>query len=79
MGQFAEKLKAMREAAGFTQKQLAELADLSQQAIAAWERGTREPGWSAVQSLSTALGVDCTAFADCDDMKKPASKRPRKK
>jgi transcriptional regulator with XRE-family HTH domain len=59
---FGAKLKAVREAAGLTQDQLAEKAGLYKFSIAKIEQGVREPTWSTVQALAKALGVDCTAF-----------------
>ena len=59
---FAARLKELREAAGLTQKQLADRADLSQRAISAWEQAEREPGWLAVLALAKALSVNCLAF-----------------
>ena len=60
---FGEKLRELRKAKGLSQQQLADATGLSQNAISQWEANAREPGWSAVQALATALGVDCTAFA----------------
>jgi transcriptional regulator with XRE-family HTH domain len=60
--QFGPKLRALREAAGLSQKELAEVSGLSQNGISQWERGTREPSWGAVLALAEALGVDCRAF-----------------
>jgi putative transcriptional regulator len=59
---FATRLKDMREAAGITQKQLADRAGLSQRAISHWEQGLREPSWLNVVALAAALGTDCRAF-----------------
>jgi transcriptional regulator with XRE-family HTH domain len=60
---FAARLKALREARGLTQKQLAERADLHLGAVFKLEQGKREPAWSTVLALAEALGVDCRAFA----------------
>lgn len=59
---FGARLKAVREAAGLTQDQLAERAGLYKFSIAKLEQGVREPTWSTVQVLAKALGVDCRAF-----------------
>jgi transcriptional regulator with XRE-family HTH domain len=59
---FAARLKELREAAGLSQKALADRAGLSQRAVSHWEQGIREPGWSNVLALARALGVDCRAF-----------------
>lgn len=62
MDGFADRLKALREKKGLTQKALANLAGLSLKAVSHWEQGLREPSWSNVQALADALGVDCRAF-----------------
>jgi transcriptional regulator with XRE-family HTH domain len=69
---FAAKLKELRVKREWTQAQLAAEAGLSQQAIAAWERGKREPGLLALGKLCAALGVPCTAFI-------PRENRPARK
>src|SRR5262245_50609758 len=59
---FGQRLKELREQTGLTQQGLAEKAGLSQRAVSHWEQGLREPSWSMVLALCSALGVDCTTF-----------------
>ena len=55
---FGARLKALREAAGFTQEELATIAGLSVQAVGALERGERRrPHVETVRSLSAALDL----------------------
>lgn len=55
---FGAQLKAFREAAGFTQEELATIAGLSVQAIGALERGKRtRPHVETVRALSAALDL----------------------
>ncbi len=55
---FGERLRRLREAAGLTQEELAERAELTVAAIAALERGRRQrPYPHTVQALSDALGL----------------------
>src|SRR5262245_36389629 len=57
-GSFASQLKALREAAGFTQEELATIAGLSVHAVSALERGERRrPQIETVRALSTALDL----------------------
>lgn len=56
-------MKELREAKGWSQKQLAEVSGLSQQAIAHWELCDREPSASNLFALCRALGVSCERFA----------------
>jgi len=55
---FGAQLKALREAAGFTQQELATIAGLSVHAVSALERGERRrPHLETVRSLSAALDL----------------------
>src|SRR5213079_32175 len=57
-GSFGTQLKALREAAGFTQEELATIAGLSVHAISALERGERRrPHADTVRALSAALDL----------------------
>ena len=59
---FGPRLRELREAAGLTQKDLAERTGVSLGAIARWEQNDREPVWSSLKALCEALGVTCEAF-----------------
>ena len=60
----AGRLRALREAAGLSQEELAERAGLSSHAISALERGTRtRPYPHTVRALCDALGADADARA----------------
>jgi predicted ATPase/DNA-binding XRE family transcriptional regulator len=55
---FGAQLKALREAAGFTQEELATIAGLSVHAVSALERGhRRRPQLETVRALSAALDL----------------------
>src|SRR5512145_751163 len=57
-GSFGAQLKALREAAGFTQEELAAIAGLSVHAVSALERGERRrPQIETVRALSAALDL----------------------
>src|SRR3970040_2031249 len=57
-GSFGAQLKALREAAGYTQEQLATIAGLSVHAVSALERGERRrPQVDTVRALSAALDL----------------------
>ena len=60
-GTFGARLKAFREAAGFTQEELAVIAGLSVHAVSALERGDRRrPQFDTVRALSMALDLTGT-------------------
>jgi transcriptional regulator with XRE-family HTH domain len=76
---FAGRLRELREAAGWTQGELAERVGVKREAVARWEAGKREPGWSSVLALAEALGVDCTSFTQAPAERRSAGPgRPRK-
>jgi transcriptional regulator with XRE-family HTH domain len=57
-GSFGAQLRALREAAGFTQEELATIAGLSVHAMSALERGERRrPHVETVRALSAALDL----------------------
>ena len=57
-GPFSAHLKALREAAGYTQEELATIAGLSVHAVSALERGERRrPHLETVRALSAALDL----------------------
>jgi transcriptional regulator with XRE-family HTH domain len=57
-GSFGARLKALRDAAGFTQEELATIAGLSVHAVSALERGERRrPHLETVRALSAALDL----------------------
>jgi transcriptional regulator with XRE-family HTH domain len=66
MATFAERLKQVRQAAGLSQSELATKASVPLGTLREYEQGRRaDPGFHAMMRLAKALGVDCTAFADC--------------
>src|SRR6516162_74753 len=59
---FGAQLRALREAAGFTQEELATISGLSVHAISALERGERRrPHVETVRALSAALDLTSAA------------------
>src|SRR5438552_7888321 len=57
-GSFGAHLKALRDAAGFTQEELATIAGLSVHAVSSLERGQRRrPHVDTVRALSAALDL----------------------
>src|SRR5262245_46242815 len=58
VGSFGARLKALRQAAGFTQEELATIAGLSVHGVSALERGERRrPQIDTVRALSAALDL----------------------
>jgi len=61
-------LRELRSGKGWSQAQLAQVAAVSQQAIASWEAGEREPSASSLFALCRALGVSCEKFAPAGEV-----------
>ena len=74
---FANRLKELRENAGLTQDELAQRAGLYKFSVAKLEQGVREPVWSTVLALATALGVTCLAFVEGNESEQATPKRGR--
>ena len=61
---FAERLKILREDKKLTQKQLAELLDVSSGTVGMWEQGRRTPPVAMMEKIASLLGVEISAFVD---------------
>lgn len=84
--EFKDKLKELRAAAKLTQEQLAQAAGTSVGNVRNYEQGIRLPTFPVVVKIAKALGVTCTAFAECDDIaggeeadERPAAEKPKGK
>ena len=54
---FGKRLRALREARGWSQEEFADRAGLHRTYVSAVERGVRNPTLSVLERLATALGV----------------------
>jgi DNA-binding XRE family transcriptional regulator len=59
---FGPRLKALREAAGLSQLDLAVKAGCHKITLSKLEQGKQEPAWPLVLAICKALGVTCEAF-----------------
>src|SRR5829696_9160294 len=74
---FGAQLKALRDAAGFTQEELATIAGLSVHAVSALERGERRrPHIDTVRALSAALDLPGAARDALMASARPSSRDP---
>lgn len=64
----AEKIKQIREQKKMTQKEVASLMGISQQAYYQYESGTREPKKETIYRIADALGVSVSALSADDDL-----------
>ena len=80
MGNFADRLRELREKAGLTQAELAAAAGLFHSAISKLEQSSNEPSWATVQALAKALEVNVAAFETVAGKAVPAKRgRPANK
>lgn len=59
---FGARLRALREAAGMTQGDLADAAGVGRVILNRYEAGKAEPSWSVIVALATALDVGPNDF-----------------
>lgn len=55
---FGKRLKALRSAAGLSQKKLAEIIDVSQQTVGSWEVDRSSPSPEMISRIASALSID---------------------
>lgn len=61
-----ERIRAARKKAGFTQKQLGELAKIAEPTIRKYELGKLNPKIETIQKIANALDVPVTEFLEID-------------
>lgn len=67
---FEKRLKAIRTDRGFTQKQLAQVLGITEQAISKWERGVSYPDISMLDGIATVLGCSLDFLLQVENGKK---------
>ena len=67
---FGEKLQKLRAQAGLSQDQLAELLDVSRQAVSKWERNEAMPEAEKVVRISRQFGVS-TDYLLLEELEEP--------
>lgn len=63
---FSKTFKALRKKRGLTQKELAEILNVSQNAIYNWENGKREPSLKMIENIANALNVSIETLIGLD-------------
>ena len=74
---FAQKLRALRDAAGLSEAKLAQASGISFASIHEYGLGRRKPSFEAVVKIAAALETTCEAFASCEDISGNSSPRGR--
>ena len=71
---FGEKLQRLRAQAGLSQDQLAELLDVSRQAVSKWERSEAMPEAEKLVRISRQFGVS-TDYLLLEEAEEPEARR----
>lgn len=66
--QFGVRLKAIREAAGVSQAELARRIESNKQTVSSWETGHRTPNFVDVVRIAAVLGKNVEDFAVIPDV-----------
>ncbi|MDE5728718.1 MAG: helix-turn-helix domain-containing protein [Clostridia bacterium] len=67
MENLGAKIKTLRQSAGLTQPQLAEMVGVSKAVISFWENDVNEPKASYVKVLATIFGVSADYILGLED------------
>jgi transcriptional regulator with XRE-family HTH domain len=73
---FGQRLRSLREAAGLTQKQLADQLGISQPSYLAWEAYNVALKPDQIEQLASVLDVEIADLFDSPKRKKPAKRGP---
>ena len=68
---FSERLKALRNELGFTQTQIANQLNVTQQTYAKWESGKGKPRATTLEKLASLLKVSTDYLLGNTDIKNP--------
>ena len=76
----SENIKILRERYGITQKELAEIAGVTDKAVSTWELGINEPRMGVIQKIADKYGLQKSSLIEDGGMelKKTTSKPERK-
>lgn len=68
---FGEELKKCRSAAGLSQRALAELLNVSQQAVGSWETNRTSPSPETIADIANVLGISSDKLLGVSAQKNP--------
>ena len=72
---FGERLRALREAAGYSREELARRVGCNPHTVTKLENGFQEPIWGLALALARALGVTTRAFEPGPRLPEPEEDR----
>ena len=62
----SKNIKAIREHAGLSQSEFANMLDVSDKAVSTWENGRREPRMGVIQKIAGAFDLQISDILDSD-------------
>ena len=60
----SENIKLLREQYGLSQKELGQIAGVSDKAVSTWEQGIKEPRMGAIQKIADHFGIQKSNIID---------------
>lgn len=76
---FSERLRELANAAGLSERKLAEKADIPYGTVHNYFIQKAVPSWINMIKLAEALGVECNVFKECDEDLEPKVKGRKKR
>lgn len=78
----SENIKLLREQYGLSQKELGQIAGVSDKAVSTWEQGIKEPRMGAIQKIADHFGIQKSNIIEDNGLQGPialTSLQPTKK
>lgn len=73
----SENIKLLRERYRLSQRELGQIAGVSDKAVSTWEKGIKEPRMGAIQKIADYFGIQKSNIIEDDGLKaNPISKTP---
>ena len=74
----SENIKLLREQYGLSQKELGQIAGVSDKAVSTWEQGIKEPRMGAIQKIADHFGIQKSNIIEDNGLQsQPVSLTPR--
>lgn len=69
----SENIKLLREQYGLSQKELGQIAGVSDKAVSTWEQGIKEPRMGAIQKIADHFGIQKSNIIEDNGLQGPSS------
>ena len=68
----SENIKLLREQYGLSQKELGQIAGVSDKAVSTWEQGIKEPRMGAIQKIADHFGIQKSNIIEDNGLQSPS-------